>query len=55
MDRLQPLIQNVMTNGGTETANDVSRDRVLHAWLNHIFHQSTATMSKLFLAERYSR
>ncbi len=29
MDRLQPLIQNVMMGGGTWTDNDVSREQVL--------------------------
>ena len=32
MDRLQPLIQNVMTGGGTWTDNDVSRDQVFERY-----------------------
>ena len=32
IDRLQPLIQNVMTGGGTWTDNDVSRDQVFERY-----------------------
>lgn len=32
MDRLQPLIQNVMAGGGTWTENDVSRDQVFERY-----------------------